>query len=107
MFFLFTFSTSIFASTQDEIDYLFNFISTTDCKFERNGKMYNGLVAVEHIKKKYKHYFDSINTTESFIRYSATKSLMSGEYYKIHCQNETAIKSQEWLLKELAAYRKE
>ncbi len=106
VFIVATVSTNAFCSTEDEISYLLNFVSTTNCTYERNGNMYNGLAAAAHIKKKYNYYVDDIKTAEDFIKLSATESIMSGEYYKIYCQNEAAIKSQDWLLKELAAYRK-
>jgi len=99
------FSFCSFASNQEEINHLLNFVSSTDCKYERNGTMHNGAEAVKHITKKYEYYSDDIETAEEFIKYSATKSKMSGKYYKIHCSNMVAVKSQDWLLQELNLYR--
>jgi hypothetical protein len=101
-----TFSLNVFASTEDEINHLLSFVASTDCKYERNGTMHNGKEAFEHINKKYAYYSDDIESTEDFIKYSATKSKMSGKYYKIHCNNKSSIKSQDWLLTELMVYRK-
>jgi hypothetical protein len=103
---LFIFSLNIHASTQSEIIYLLNFVVSTDCQYERNGNFYNGKEAFEHINKKYKYYSDDIQSTEDFIKYAASKSKMSGKYYKIHCHNKSSIKSQDWLLTELMVYRK-
>ena len=100
-----TFSLNAFAATQDEIDHLLKFVSSTECKYERNGDMHNGTEALAHIKKKYKYYADDIKSTEDFIKYSATKSKMSGKYYKIHCHNKAVVKSKDWLLTELEDYR--
>ncbi len=100
------FTINVFAATQDEINHLLNFVASTDCKYERNGTMHNGKEAVGHINKKYAYYNDDIKSTEDFIEYSATKSKMSGKYYKIHCNNKVSIKSQDWLLIELMTYRK-
>jgi hypothetical protein len=100
------FSLNIYASTQSEIIYLLNFVASTDCQYERNGNFYNGKEAFEHINKKYKYYSDDIQSTEDFIKYAASKSKMSGKYYKIHCHNKSLIKSQDWLLNELMIYRK-
>lgn len=100
-----TITLNVFASTQDEINHLLSFIASTDCKYERNGTMHNGNEAVEHINKKYAYFSEDIKSTEDFIEYSATKSKMSGEYYKIHCSNQEPIKSKDWLLNELKAYR--
>ena len=102
---LIAFSLNVLASSQDEINHLLNFVASTDCKYERNGTMHNGKEAVVHINKKYAYYADDIESTEDFIKYSATKSKMSGKYYKIHCSNMTPIKSQDWLLNELTAFR--
>jgi len=101
-----TFSLNLYASTQDEISHLMSFVAATDCKYERNGTMHNGTKAAEHINKKYDYYFDDIKSTEDFIKYSATKSTMSGKFYKIHCAKKAPIKSRDWLLAELKAYRK-
>lgn len=100
------FSLNVLASSQDEINHLLNFIASTDCKYERNGTMYNGSEAVAHINNKYSYFSDDINSAEDFIKYSATKSKMSGKYYKIHCGNKATIRSQDWLSTELMLYRK-
>ncbi|RTR34123.1 DUF5329 family protein [Shewanella atlantica] len=99
------FSLNLFASTQDEIDHLMSFVAATDCKYERNGTMHNGAEAAEHINKKYEYFFDDIKSTEDFIKYSATKSKMTGKFYKVHCGKKPSIKSRDWLLTELEAYR--
>lgn len=101
-----TFSINAMASTQDEINHLLDFVASTNCKYERNGTMHNGKEAVDHINKKYAYYLDDIESTEDFIKYSATKSKMSGKYYKIHCNNKASLKSKDWLLSELTVYRK-
>ena len=99
-------SLNAFASTDNEINHLLNFVASTDCQYERNGTLHTGQEAVEHINKKYNYYSDDIKTTEDFIKYSATKSKISGKYYQIHCGNNPAVKSQDWLLTELSVYRK-
>jgi uncharacterized protein YdaL len=98
-------SFNIAASPQNEIAHLLNFVSSTDCKYERNGDMHTGEEAVAHIKKKYDYFSDDIKTTEDFIKYSTTKSKMSGDFYKIHCSGQEIINSQDWLLAELKRYR--
>lgn len=93
------------ASAQDEITHLLNFVAATPCEYERNGSIHSGTEAVEHINKKYAYYSDDIETAEDFIEYSATKSLISGRYYQVRCNNEDPIKSKDWLLNELTLYR--
>lgn len=99
-------SFNVFASSHDEIAHLLKFVESTECKFARNGSMHTGAEAVKHINKKYRYYADDIKSAEDFINYSATRSKMSGKYYKVHCANKAVIKSRDWLLLELKSFRK-
>jgi len=92
-------------SQKPEVQHLLEFVETSDCTFERNGKKYNGADAVNHIKRKYKYFRNKITTTEEFIEYSGTKSTMSGKPYLIYCYNKAPMESSVWLLEELARYR--
>ena len=92
-------------SQKPEVQHLLEFIETSDCTFERNGKKYDGTDAAKHIKRKYKYFRNKISTTEEFIEYSGTKSTMSGKPYLIYCGDEDSITSQTWLLEELSVYR--
>jgi len=101
------FSGSVYSGTlQDEINHLLAYVEKTTCAFERNGKHHSGKQAVKHIKKKLNYYKDEINNTEKFIELSATKSMMSGQYYMIGCKGKNKIRSQIWLLDELMKHRK-
>jgi len=91
-------------SQQHEVLHLLEFVRTTSCRLERNGKQYNGAEAFDHIQKKYRHFRDEITNTEQFIEKSATRSAVSGAYYYIHCGGNNR-KTGGWLLDELARYR--
>ena len=93
------------ANTKQEIQHLLNYVANTDCQYERNGTIHTGGEAVKHIKKKYNYYSDDIESTEDFIKFSATKSKMSGKKYMIHCNDKQSITSKDWLLSELKNYR--
>jgi len=99
-------SFNVLAMPKTEIEHLLNYVSSTHCRYERNGDMHSGQEAVEHIKKKYDYYDEEIETAEDFIEYSATKSTLSGAHYKIHCQGQAPTTSRVWLLAELTRYRK-
>ncbi|SET22858.1 DUF5329 family protein [Thalassotalea agarivorans] len=99
------FSAVSIADTQAEINYLLAQVSSSNCKFERNGKKYEAKDAVKHIKKKYDYFEADIETAEDFIKLSATKSTMSGKYYMMHCPSQKPVKSEQWLLSKLADYR--
>ncbi|GAA6136015.1 YfeK family protein [Oceaniserpentilla sp. 4NH20-0058] len=87
-----------------EIQHLLTFVKNTQCSYIRNGTQHTGKDAVEHIKKKYDYFADDIETTEDFIRLSATKSTISGKPYRVICDGKTTS-SANWLLNELAAFR--
>ena len=88
-----------------EIEHLLNFVKHSPCQIERNGKIYNAPKAVSHMQKKYAYFEDEIASAEDFIEYSATRSTMSGKDYQVHCEGEDSMRSQDWLLQELARLR--
>ena len=98
-------SLNLMASTQDEINHLLKYVESTQCQYERNGEMHNGVEAVEHINRKYDYFKKKIDSSEDFIKYSATRSKLSGNYYMIHCDGQGPVRSQDWLLQELRRYR--
>ena len=95
------------ANTKSEINHLLSHVRNTPCLYERNGSLHNGEEALAHIKKKYNYFKDDIKTAEDFIKYSATKSKISGKYYYIQCPNKKKVKSKDWLMAALAAFRKQ
>ena len=101
---IFSFQMVCFAGTTEEIAFLLNFIEQSGCTFIRNGKQYNSLEARQHIEKKYKYYNKKIITAEDFIRYSATKSSITGKSYTVLC-NDASMDSSDWLNTELGKLR--
>ena len=97
---LLSFHISCAAGTTEEIESLLLFIEQSECTFTRNGKHYDSLEAREHIEKKYAYYKERINTAEDFILYSATKSSITGEPYRVICKGVNMITS-DWLKAEL------
>ncbi len=92
-------------SQKPEVEYLLGLVKSSPCKFERNGKLYDGREAYEHIEKKYGHFRDEITSTETFIEYAATKSMISGNPYLIICAGAEPENTGDWFLKELKKYR--
>ena len=63
------------AATQDisldvrgQIAYLLDFIRASPCTFIRNGAVYRGPAAADHIAQKYNYYKDEIHSAEDFIK---------------------------------------
>ncbi len=73
------------ADTEKEINHLLEFVAASPCQFDRNGTIHNGPEARDHMNMKYEHYRKKVKTAEDFIKYSATRSKLSGRKYKIHC----------------------
>jgi hypothetical protein len=89
----------------NEVNYLIEYIRNSPCLLERNNKKYKGEEAIEHILRKYDYYREEITSTEDFIKYSATKSEMSGKVYMAYCEGSEPIDSFTWLMTELERYR--
>jgi len=92
-------------SQKSEVAHLLEFVTTSECEFERNGKRYSGEKAASHINRKYKHFRKGISSTEEFIEYSATKSTRSGEYYYVYCSDGNQLRCADWLTEELINFR--
>ena len=88
-----------------EVLHLLEYLRNSDCAMERNGKKHDSEDAYSHVKRKYEYFQDEIRTSEDFIEYSASKSTMSGKFYRIFCNNESAVLTRDWLLEELHDYR--
>ena len=103
------FANSISPSTQQEIQYLFKALESSDCKFNRNGSWYVASEASAHLQKKYQYLAEQhyITTTESFIDNAATKSSMSGKAYEVKCGDGKTMESKQWFTNTLKSYRTE
>lgn len=88
-----------------EVLRLLDYLRNSGCAMERNGKIYESEDAYSHVRRKYEYFRDEILTSEDFIEYSASKSTMSGKYYRVFCKDEPAVLTRDWLLEELRNYR--
>jgi len=104
---LLLFAGAVLADTKQEIDHLLDYVAKTDCKYDRNGTVHDGPEARDHMNRKFQYYRKKAKTAEDFIKYSATRSTVSGREYKIRCPGASVISSREWLLDELLRYRQE
>jgi Family of unknown function (DUF5329) len=87
------------------IQYLLDFVKTSECTFIRNNKEHTAEEAAAHMQRKYEHFNDKIKTPEDFIRLTATKSLMTGKLYYVRLKDGQKLTSEAWLLQALEAYR--
>jgi hypothetical protein len=87
------------------IQYLLDFVKTSECIFIRNNKEHTAAEAAAHMQRKYEHFNDKIKTPEDFIRLAATKSLMTGQLYYVRLEDGKKLTSEIWLLRALDAYQ--
>lgn len=88
-----------------EVEHLLRYLETSDCAMVRNGKAHSGADGASHVRRKYDHFRDEIDSTEKFIDLAATKSLRSGQPYEVHCPGAPPVPSADWLRTELERYR--
>jgi hypothetical protein len=88
-----------------EVVHLLEFLRSSECMMERNGEKHSGENAHSHVRKKYEYFRDRITTTEEFIDYSASKSTISGKFYRVICPDQPPMRTHDWLLEELRKYR--
>ncbi len=92
-----------------EIEHLLSYIEQSGCHFCRNGTWYDDTKKVrDHVELKYDYFTKKgqINSTEDFIKRSATRSEMSGKPYLVKSGNESPMLLSQWLLDELERYRR-
>jgi hypothetical protein len=94
-------------STDAEIEHLLQYIRKSHIIFIRNGQEHQPGEAAEHMVTKRDYFKDQIKTAEDFIHLCATKSLMSGEPYRIRTKDGQVEESSKWLMDELKRYRKQ
>jgi hypothetical protein len=90
-----------------EINYLLQHIETSGCKFYRNGSWYDGPHARAHLKRKYDYLVarNLIGGVEDFIDRAASQSSLSGQPYKVRCDDGAVLESSQWFRDALERYR--
>jgi hypothetical protein len=91
----------------DTVQILLTRVSESGYVFIRNGKEHDARDAAKHMRRKYQHFEDEIETPEQFIELAATKSLMTGRRYRIRLPDGTEMDTSDWLLDELASLRRD
>ena len=107
LFFLGTAYSAPPPTTVMEIEYLLQHIETSGCEFYRNGSWYDAGRAKAHLRTKYDYLAarKMITTTEDFIDKAASRSSLSGQPYKVKCNNDPVIESGQWMRNALDSYR--
>ncbi len=89
---------------------MLSYIRRSGCQFCRNGTWYRDPDAIcGHIQLKWGYFASKgqINSTEDFIKRSASKSELSGKAYLVECGSGSPTLLSRWLTEELDRYRKQ
>ncbi|MFA5180735.1 MAG: DUF5329 family protein [Syntrophales bacterium] len=91
-----------------KIRYLIASVETLEgAKFIRNGSEYDARAAANHLRLKLKNAGKRVRTAEDFIKFCGSKSSMTGEPYLIRFTDGTAMKTEVFFRKKLAAFAKD
>ena len=95
-------------NAQIEVNFLLGYLEGSSCEFYRNGTWHDSKAAQAHLRDKYNYLVarNQISTTEDFIEKAATQSSLSGKPYAVRCNGGAPVTSSQWLLDELARFRK-
>jgi hypothetical protein len=93
------------ADTEAAIRFLLDYVRQSDVVFIRNDNAHTPVEASAHMEKKYDYYKEKIQTPEDFIRYAATKSMISGKRYRVKTTTGEVVFTSEWLKRVLREYR--
>lgn len=90
--------------TTTEIDYLLDYVASSDCVFVRNGSDHDPADAADHLRLKYRRGKKYVNSADQFINRLASESSWSGKPYTVECGGVTEP-TRDWLHRALADYR--
>jgi len=95
------------ARMQSEISHLFDFVTQSGCRFNRNGAWHDTAAARSHMEMKYEYLSGRglIDSAEAFIDNAASKSSMTGKDYLVQCPGSEPQASGAWLRTELTRFR--
>jgi ATP-dependent DNA helicase Rep len=93
------------ASQRPEVEHLIGYLEHSGCAMVRNGSRHSPGEGASHVRRKYDHFRDRIDSTEAFIELAATRSTLSGREYEVHCPDRPPVSSREWLTRELERFR--
>ena len=96
------------AETSREVAALLSLLRGSTCRFERNGKWYDGERAAAHLQRKLDYATGrgrSPASSEQFIEEAATRSSFSGREYKVQCGDAVAMPARTWFLAALRQLR--
>ena len=73
-----------------EIAGLMDALSSSGCRFQRNGSWHDAAEARAHLQRKYDYLLkkDKVDSAEQFIDRAASRSSLSGRAYRVECDGK-------------------
>lgn len=95
------------SEAEREIAALIDGLRDSPCRFERNGRWYDGEKAAAHLRRKYDYAREhgKAGSAEDFIELAASRSSFTGRPYRVQCGEQAAMESGAWFLARLALLR--
>ena len=95
------------AEAEREITALIEGLSDSPCRFQRNGRWYDGERAAAHLRRKYDYMRDrgGVDSAEAFIELAASRSSFTGRSYRVQCGEAAAMDAGAWFRARLALLR--
>jgi hypothetical protein len=95
------------ADAQREIAQLISSLDGSQCRFQRNGRWYDGSDARAHLQRKYDYLLkkNQIDSAEQFIERAASRRSLSGKPYRIQCPGQPEQSAAAWFGARLQALR--
>jgi hypothetical protein len=95
------------AQAEREITALIAGLSDSPCRFQRNGRWYDGERAAAHLRRKYGYVRDrgGVDSAEAFIELAASRSSFTGRPYRVQCGDAAAMDAGAWFRARLALLR--
>jgi hypothetical protein len=90
--------------SEEEVQYLLEFVAASGCTFVRNSTEHDPVDAADHLRLKYSRGGRYVNSAEQFIDRLASESSWTGNTYTVTCDGKTEP-SGDWLHRALKDYR--
>ena len=88
-----------------EIEFLLNYVATSNARFIRNGSEYSAKESADHLRDKLSRAGERVKSAEDFIKGVASKSYLSGKPYLVKTQGGQIVATGPWLMQALVQHR--
>ncbi len=79
------------------VEAVFSEVRHSGCEFFRNGKAHDPKEAEKHMRRKFEHFSDEIDSVDKFIELAGTRSLITGRAYTVRCPGQPERATADWL----------